>query len=135
MIDAIRALLRSEIARICDVPFVIEVLSMPIIDSRAGLWMGAQQPQECRDLISGETFQTTLQTPLSAGSFVSAVSRNGRLYELYTYEPHAQTVYLDRDMVRAMAIEMAKREAGKERFEARQREMVEMSRRRFGLEK
>lgn len=135
MIDAIRGLLRSEIERVCDVPYVLEVRSMPVMDSEAGLWRGAPQPQECRDLISGETFQYTFQAPRSAGSIVSAVSRNGRIYELYSYAPVQQVVYLDRDAQRFAEIEVANRGAARERFDARQREAVDRSRRRFGLEK
>lgn len=100
MIDAIRAILRSEIARISDVPYVLKVQTMPVLDMLAGLGRGDRQPQECRDLISGETFQYTFRAPLSKESVVSAVSRNGRLYELYTYEPFPWTVYLDRDWER-----------------------------------
>lgn len=100
MIDAIRAILRSEIARISDVPYVLEVQSMPVLDMLAGLGRGDRQPQECRDLISGETFQYTFRAPLSKKTFVSAVSRNGRLYELYTYEPLPRTGYLDRNAER-----------------------------------
>lgn len=101
MIEAIRAVLRGEIARMCDVPYVLEVRSMPVMDMLAGLGRGDRQSQECQDLISGETFQHTFQAPLSKGTIVSAVSRNGRIYELYTYEPFSQTVYLDRNWERA----------------------------------
>lgn len=87
----IETILGRALEEMQDVPRIFEVLSSPILGS--GFRKGDPQPQDCLDLISGETIQYTFSSPHSKGARISMIFHDGRGYELFVWEPLPWTVY------------------------------------------